>query len=52
MTCRTTIGASSILGFISDNHLTADEFNLLGSAFYIGELYGDPCIIKRLLMDV
>lgn len=38
MMCRTTIGASSILGLISDNHLTSDEFNTLGSAFYIGEL--------------
>ncbi|KAB5593649.1 MFS general substrate transporter [Ceratobasidium theobromae] len=31
-----TLGASSILGIIQDNKLTADEFNTLGSAFYIG----------------
>ncbi|CAE7157781.1 unnamed protein product [Rhizoctonia solani] len=31
-----TLGASSVLGIIQDNHLTADEFNTLGSAFYIG----------------
>ncbi|KAG8162148.1 hypothetical protein KVR01_007913 [Diaporthe batatas] len=33
---KSTIGASSVLGLISDNKLTADEFNTLGSAFYIG----------------
>ncbi|CAE6506910.1 unnamed protein product [Rhizoctonia solani] len=31
-----TLGASSVLGIIQDNHLTADQFNTLGSAFYIG----------------
>ncbi|KAH8773718.1 MFS general substrate transporter [Diaporthe sp. PMI_573] len=35
---KSTIGASSILGLITDNNLTADEFNRLGSAFYIGYL--------------
>ncbi|KAF8680063.1 MFS general substrate transporter [Rhizoctonia solani] len=31
-----TLGASSVLGIIQDNHLTTDQFNTLGSAFYIG----------------
>ncbi|KAI1073953.1 MFS general substrate transporter [Whalleya microplaca] len=33
-----TLGASSVLGIIQDNHLTTEEFNTLGSAFYIGYL--------------
>lgn len=33
---RSTLGASAVLGIIQDNNLTADEFNTLGSAFYIG----------------
>ncbi|KAI0137045.1 MFS general substrate transporter [Xylariales sp. AK1849] len=33
---KSTIGASAVLGIIEDNDLTADQFNLLGSAFYIG----------------
>ncbi|KAL8650599.1 MAG: hypothetical protein Q9226_005076 [Calogaya cf. arnoldii] len=39
---RGTIGASSVLGIIEDNHLTTDQFNTLGSAFYI--------VILRLLL--
>ena len=35
---RGTLGASSVLGIIKDNDLTAQQFNTLGSAFYIGEL--------------
>jgi hypothetical protein len=37
---RGTLGASSVLGIIQDNHLTTDQFNTLGSAFYIGA----PCL--------
>ena len=33
---RGALGASAVLGIIEDNHLTADQFNTLGSAFYIG----------------
>lgn len=36
---RNTLGASAILGIITDNHLTTDQFNTLGSAFYIGVFY-------------
>ncbi|QRW18904.1 major facilitator superfamily transporter [Rhizoctonia solani] len=32
-------GCSSVLGIIQDNHLTTDQFNTLGSAFYIGAPY-------------
>ncbi|QRV76049.1 major facilitator superfamily transporter [Ceratobasidium sp. AG-Ba] len=32
-----TLGASGVLGIIADNHLSNDEFNTLGSAFYIGK---------------
>ncbi|KZV92689.1 MFS general substrate transporter [Exidia glandulosa HHB12029] len=35
---KSTLGASSILGIIDDNHLSAGQFNTLGSAFYIGYL--------------
>ncbi|KAK7998474.1 hypothetical protein PG989_006514 [Apiospora arundinis] len=35
---KNTIGASAVLGIIEDNHLSADQFNTLGSAFYIGYL--------------
>lgn len=35
---KSTLGASSILGLIEDNKLSAPEFNTLGSAFYIGYL--------------
>ncbi|KAK8091377.1 MFS general substrate transporter [Apiospora kogelbergensis] len=35
---KNTIGASAVLGIIEDNHLSADEFNTLSSAFYIGYL--------------
>ncbi|KAG8747216.1 hypothetical protein FRC10_001832 [Ceratobasidium sp. 414] len=31
-----TLAASGVLGIIADNHLSIDEFNTLGSAFYIG----------------
>ncbi|KAL8791128.1 MAG: hypothetical protein Q9195_006025 [Heterodermia aff. obscurata] len=33
-----TLGASAVLGIIKDNNLTAQQFNTLGSAFYIGYL--------------
>ncbi|KUI53337.1 hypothetical protein VP1G_00812 [Cytospora mali] len=33
---KSTIGASAVLGLIEDNHLTADQFNTIGSSFYIG----------------
>ncbi|KAF8609182.1 MFS general substrate transporter [Ceratobasidium sp. AG-I] len=31
-----TLGASAVLGIITDTKLTANQFNTLGSAFYIG----------------
>lgn len=31
-----TLGASGVLGIIADNHLSIDQFNTLGSSFYIG----------------
>ena len=34
---RGSLGAAAVLGIIEDNHLTVDQFNTLGSAFYIGE---------------
>ncbi|KUI67325.1 putative transporter PB1C11.03 [Cytospora mali] len=39
---KSTIGASAVLGLIEDNHLTADQFNTIGSSFYI--------VIVRLLL--
>jgi MFS family permease len=33
---KNSIGAGSILGILQDAHLTANEYNNLGSAFYIG----------------
>ncbi|QRV90865.1 major facilitator superfamily transporter [Ceratobasidium sp. AG-Ba] len=36
-TSEGTLGASGVLGIIADNHLSNDEFNTLGSAFYIGK---------------
>lgn len=33
---KSTIGASAVLGLIEDSHLTADQFNTIGSSFYIG----------------
>ena len=33
---RNTVGSSAVLGIIEDNHLSADQFNTLGSAFYMG----------------
>ncbi|KAG8943135.1 hypothetical protein FRC04_003215 [Tulasnella sp. 424] len=33
---KNSLGSSSILGILKDNHLTADEFNNLSTAFYIG----------------
>lgn len=35
---KNIIGASSILGFIPDNHLTGQQFNNLGTFFYLGLL--------------
>ncbi|KAK7981292.1 MFS general substrate transporter [Apiospora saccharicola] len=35
---KNTVGASAVLGIIEDNHLSADQFNTLGSAFYLGYL--------------
>ncbi|KAL5522700.1 hypothetical protein ACEPAG_8718 [Sanghuangporus baumii] len=35
---KSTLASTSILGLISDNHLTTDQFNTLSSAFYIGYL--------------
>ncbi|KAK7928941.1 MFS general substrate transporter [Apiospora marii] len=35
---KNTVGSSAVLGIIEDNHLSADQFNTLGSAFYIGYL--------------
>ncbi|EJD36466.1 MFS general substrate transporter [Auricularia subglabra TFB-10046 SS5] len=37
-TRMSALGASSILGLIGDAHLSAEQFNTLGSAFYIGYL--------------
>ena len=34
---RTTLASSSILGLLKDAKLSAQDFNNLGSAFYIGE---------------
>ncbi|EPQ52227.1 MFS general substrate transporter [Gloeophyllum trabeum ATCC 11539] len=33
-----TLASSYVLGIVQDNHLTIDEWNTLGSAFYIGYL--------------
>ncbi|KAG8905974.1 hypothetical protein FRC01_008185, partial [Tulasnella sp. 417] len=33
---KNSLGSSSILGIIQDNHLTNNQFNNLGTAFYIG----------------
>ena len=33
---QSSLGASSILGIMTDASLTTDEYNNLGSAFYIG----------------
>jgi len=35
--CRSTLGAAAVLGIVQDTKLTNSEFNMLGSAFYIGE---------------
>ncbi|KAJ7598052.1 MFS general substrate transporter [Mycena floridula] len=35
---KTTLGTGYILGLVKDNHLTTNQFNTLGSAFYIGFL--------------
>ncbi|KAJ3558280.1 hypothetical protein NM688_g1012 [Phlebia brevispora] len=35
---KNNISSASILGLLSDNHLTASEFNTTASAFYIGYL--------------
>jgi len=35
---KSTLGASAILGILTDANLTADQFNTLGSAFYLGYL--------------
>ncbi|PVF97422.1 MFS general substrate transporter [Serendipita vermifera] len=35
---KSTIGATSILGFLQDNHLTVEQFNNLGTFFYLGYL--------------
>ncbi|PVF93085.1 MFS general substrate transporter [Serendipita vermifera] len=35
---KTTIGASSILGFLQDAHLTVEELNNLSTFFYVGYL--------------
>jgi MFS transporter, ACS family, allantoate permease len=39
---KNTIGAASILGFIQDNHLTNQQFNNLGTFFYVGLLASQP----------
>jgi hypothetical protein len=35
---KNTIGAVSILGFLSDTKITVEEFNNLGTFFYLGYL--------------
>jgi hypothetical protein len=35
---KSTLGASAVLGIRADNNLTQDDFNNLGSAFYVGYL--------------
>uniref|UniRef100_A0A0W0GE50 Major facilitator superfamily (MFS) profile domain-containing protein n=1 Tax=Moniliophthora roreri TaxID=221103 RepID=A0A0W0GE50_MONRR len=35
---KTTLGQSAVLGIMSDAHLTQNQFNLLGSIFYISYL--------------
>jgi hypothetical protein len=35
---RSTLSYTAVLGIIKDANLTIDDFNTLGSAFYIGNL--------------
>jgi hypothetical protein len=35
---KTTLGASSILGLLEDNHLSREQYNWLGTIFYLAYL--------------